>query len=76
MTEPLTFKRAGAWYMRSTCGNYNVSKAMLGETAKYSAWWLSEKKYLPNQLLGTEDTAEAAQAICQEHANQQQGPKK
>lgn len=75
MTEKLIFQRAGTYYMTSTCGRYNVAKSMTGDVPKYSAWLNSRDKFRLGELLGVKDTAEEAQAICQEHANQQETKK-
>lgn len=67
MSKQLEWLKPSKYYMTTRCGKYNVAKAIVGVTTKYTAWRNKHDKYdnWPKKIGDACSTADQAKQICQ-----------
>ena len=61
----IDWSRGGTYYIKSSCGNYTVSRSGAGDGRRFSAW--RRHPACQAELLGIYKRAAAAQSRCEKH---------
>lgn len=69
-SQGVIWKDKSKYFIRSACRHYNISKAFIGDVARYTAWFTEfpDNPYCRAVALGRAvDSVAAARVLCDEH---------